>query len=172
MSLLDLPPGIVEIVIKRLETLATYAAERGDPPFAAILYASDGNMSNGSFECISESTATVHTEHNHLAHAEMRLLLAEHRKLYDARHQPDRSQNLTFHLFVNAEPCTMCTAAIFKSQIDDLYCFPTASKKDMIPSITAKEVVDRSNEAIDQLGITWGKVRMHYIPFESAQETN
>jgi tRNA(adenine34) deaminase len=90
-----------EDLVSAAIALAVEAAERGDPPFGALLTTQDGAvLVRASNRQVSDDDPT--------AHAEIELLRAASR----AGHRPPLTGLV---IVVNAEPCSMCASAIVKS---------------------------------------------------------
>src|SRR5713226_8879112 len=149
----DLPEECIERATRKLERLLTesdidkrvrsFSDWASDRRFAAALYVTDSPSKADHFQFIWGACNSDEAEHDDLAHAEMKVLGAAHRVLFD------RKEGEEFHLFVSAESCTMCISAIHKAHIDHVYYAPVASSKSMIPSIEVAEVVKRSHQTID-----------------------
>jgi tRNA(Arg) A34 adenosine deaminase TadA len=136
-----------------------------DRRFAAALYVTDSPSKADHFQFIWGACNSDEAEHDDLAHAEMKVLGAAHRVLFD------RKEGEEFHLFVSAESCTMCISAIHKAHIDHVYYAPVASSKSMIPPIEVAEVVKRSHQTIDDLRLPKTKIQIQYCPVRSRIES-
>jgi len=79
--------------------LAHEARERGNAPFGAVLVGEDGRI-------LAEGQNTVNTERDVTGHAETNLIREAYR-----RHDADALASST--LYASAEPCAMCSGAIF-----------------------------------------------------------
>jgi tRNA(Arg) A34 adenosine deaminase TadA len=85
--------------LRRAIELAHEARERGNAPFGAVLVGEDGRT-------LAEGQNTVNTERDVTGHAETNLVREAYR-LHDA----DTLASST--LYASAEPCAMCSGAIF-----------------------------------------------------------
>lgn len=85
--------------LRRTMGLARQARERGDAPFGAVLVSGDGRM-------LAEGRNTVSTERDVTGHAEANLVRAAFRSL-------DAETLASSTLYASAEPCAMCSGAIF-----------------------------------------------------------
>ena len=83
----------------RALTLAREAREQGNAPFGAVLVGGDGRL-------LAEGKNTVTTEQDPTGHAETNLVRA-------ASSTVDASTLASSTLYSSAEPCAMCSGAIF-----------------------------------------------------------
>jgi len=127
--------------------LADRAAAHGNYPFAAVLADASGNV-------VLEAENTVATAGDSTAHAEMNLIRAAS-KAFDLHELAD------FTLYTNAEPCAMCAAAIYWSNIRRLVFGLSvgalggiAADAHEIPvlRISCREVFDRCGGRIEVVG--------------------
>ena len=89
--------------IRQVIDVAKRAERRGNRPFGALLVSADG-------EVLATGENSQLTEDQLLAHAEMVLL-------YDAVRQYDAELLQGATMYTSAEPCAMCSGAIFWSGI-------------------------------------------------------
>ena len=92
--------------IREVITIAKNAADKGNRPFGALLVAADGAV-------LARGENTQASDQQVLAHAEMNLL---HEAVQN--YGPDVLGHAT--LYTSAEPCAMCTGAMFWSGIGRL----------------------------------------------------
>ena len=85
--------------LRRAMVLAREAREGGNAPFGAVLVGEGG-------EILAEGKNTVSTERDVTGHAEVNLVRAAFRSL-------DAETLATSTLYASAEPCAMCSGAIF-----------------------------------------------------------
>ena len=85
--------------LRRAIELAHEARERGNAPFGAVLGSEDGRI-------LGEGQNTVNTDRDVTAHAETNLLRAAFRSV-------DAETLAASTLYASAEPCAMCSGAIF-----------------------------------------------------------
>ena len=92
--------------IREVIAIARQAAEKGNRPFGALLVAADGSRL-GSAENSQVTAGQV------LAHAEMNLL-------HEVVQQYDQGVLASATLYTSAEPCAMCSGALFWSGVGRL----------------------------------------------------
>ena len=110
-------------------TLATEAAQRGDPPFGALLVSAQG-------EVVALASNRQVSADDPTAHAELELLRAAARAGY---RPPLRGSTIV----VNAEPCSMCASAIVKAELGALiYGAPHEPQLD--PDLAVADVFARA----------------------------
>lgn len=89
--------------LRRAMALAREARKEGNAPFGAVLIGGDGRV-------LAEGKNTVNTEGDVTGHAETNLIQAVSRSV-DARTLASST------LYASAEPCAMCSGAIFWSGV-------------------------------------------------------
>jgi len=89
--------------LRRAIELAHEARERGNAPFGAVLVGEDGSI-------LAEGQNTVSTERDITGHAETNLIR-------DAWRLHDAGTLAASTLYASAEPCAMCSGAIFWSSV-------------------------------------------------------
>ena len=92
-----------ETLLRRAFALARAALERGDMPFGAIVATADGKV-------LSEAGSTQASQRDATAHAVMNAL----RRAMTSASRTEIAQST---LYASAEPCVMCTAALFYAGI-------------------------------------------------------
>jgi len=85
--------------LRRAIALARQARENGNAPYGAILVGEDGRI-------LAEGQNSVNTERDVTGHAEANLVRAAFRSL-------DAKTLASSTLYASAEPCAMCSGAIF-----------------------------------------------------------
>ena len=110
-------------------TLAAEAAQRGDPPFGALLVSAHG-------EVVAMASNRQVSADDPTAHAEIELLRAAARAGY---RPPLRGATIV----VNAEPCSMCASALVKAEIGELI-YGAPHEPHMDPALGVAEVFARS----------------------------
>ena len=85
--------------LRRALALARGAREEGNAPFGAVLVGEDGKI-------LAEGRNTVDTERDVTGHAETNLIRAAYRSA-------DEETLASSTLYASAEPCAMCSGAIF-----------------------------------------------------------
>jgi tRNA(adenine34) deaminase len=93
-------------LVRRCMALAAETAAAGNPPFAALLVAPDGNV-------VAQAVNHQVSGGDPTAHAEIELLRAAAR----LGHRPPLDGYL---VAVNAEPCSMCASALVKVELGGL----------------------------------------------------
>lgn len=86
--------------------IAAEAAQRGDPPFGALLVSPHG-------EVVAMASNRQVSRNDPTAHAELELL----RAAAAAGHPPPLS---AYTIVANAEPCSMCASALVKAELGNL----------------------------------------------------
>ena len=102
MCVTPTPDALVRLAM----TLAAEAAQRGDPPFGALLVSPLG-------EVVAMASNRQVSNDDPTAHAEIELLRA-------AARAGVRPPLAGYTLVVNAEPCSMCASAIVKAAVGSL----------------------------------------------------
>lgn len=90
--------------LRRAIALAREARERGDAPFGAVLIGEGGRI-------LAKGRNTVNTERDVTGHAETNLIRKACR-----RHDADTLASST--LYASAEPCAMCSGALFWAGVE------------------------------------------------------
>jgi tRNA(adenine34) deaminase len=121
-----------EQLVEAAMGLAARAAERGDPPFGALLVSPHGEVvATASNRQVSDDDPT--------AHAELELLRAAAR---DGHRPPLRGYTVA----ANAEPCSMCASALVKVQVGALI-YGAPHEPHMDPALGVDEVFARARHA-------------------------
>lgn len=119
----------LEQLVEAAMRLAGEAADRGDPPFGAILVsAQDEVVAMASNRQVSSNDPT--------AHAEIELLRA-------AARAGNRPPLRGCRVVVNAEPCSMCASALVKAQVGELV-YGAPHEPHMDPDLGVTEVFARA----------------------------
>lgn len=109
--------------------LAAEAAERGDPPFGALLVSPHG-------EVVAMASSRNVSADDPTAHAEIELL----RQAARAGVRPPLTG---YTVAVNAEPCSMCASALVKAGVGNLF-YGAPHEPHMDPDLGVAEVFARS----------------------------
>lgn len=121
-----------EQLIEAAMRLAGQAAERGDPPFGALLVSPHGEVvAMASNRQVSGSDPT--------AHAEIELLRAAAR---NGHRPPLRGYTVA----VNAEPCSMCASALVKAEVGALV-YGAPHEPHLDPELSVADVFARARDA-------------------------
>jgi tRNA(adenine34) deaminase len=121
-----------EQLVETAMTLAAEAGLRGDPPFGALLVSPHGEVAvMASNRQVSGGDPT--------AHAELELLRAAAR----AGHPPPLRG---YTVVVNAEPCSMCAAALVKAEVGSLI-YGAPHEPHMDPDLDTATVFARARRA-------------------------
>lgn len=121
-----------ERLVQAAMELAAEAGRRGDPPFGALLVSPHGEV------IVTASNRQV-SGGDPTAHAELELLRAAAR---DGHRPPLRGYTVA----ANAEPCTMCAAALVKAEVGALV-YGAAHEPHMDPDLDVDAVVARARQA-------------------------
>jgi tRNA(Arg) A34 adenosine deaminase TadA len=132
---------VEESFVRQAIALAAQAGKRGDPPFGALLASGDAVL------LTAESTAN--TEGNTTRHAETNLVQKAIQKL-------TREQIAGATLYTSAEPCVMCTGAIYWAGIRRVvYALPREEFVKLGRSsfdVSSRELFARANEKVEVAG--------------------
>ena len=112
---------------------AAKAADRGDPPFGAVLADADGTR-------LLRASNTQTSRRDPTAHAEMNLIRIAARRLGLAT-----LDGLV--LASKAEPCSMCLSALVKSRIA-IVVFGAPHEPHIDPPLPAEEIVGRARHHV------------------------
>lgn len=135
-----------ELLLKSI-AIASMAREAGNHPFGAVL-ADDGG------QVILKAGNTVVTAQDVTAHAELNLV-----RMATEQFGPEDLSRMT--LYASTEPCPMCAAAIYWSQIgrvvfalsqDRFYRLLTETDGQSGLRLGCREVFDRGDRKVDVLG--------------------
>jgi tRNA(adenine34) deaminase len=118
-----------EQLVAMTMTLAAEAANRGDPPFGALLVSPQG-------EVVAMASNRQVSGDDPTAHAEVELLRAAARAGY---RPPLRGCTIV----VNAEPCSMCASAIVKAELGELI-YGAPHEPHMDPDIGVADIFARA----------------------------
>jgi tRNA(adenine34) deaminase len=124
---------MVEQFVRLAQEDAAQAIAEGNAPFGAILTDEQGNV-------VARAHNTQVSTGDPTAHSEINLLRAIVRQLH----------RLTFedyHLFSNAEPCSMCMSACIKAKVLHIY-FGAPHESHLDPYLPAQQVAAASREEI------------------------
>jgi len=123
----------IENLIRRAMNEAEKGIKKSNSPFGAVLADNKGNI-------FSTAHNTTKTSNDPTAHAEINLFRKAGKKL--------KSRNLNgYHLFCNAESCSMCMSAAIKAGITFFY-FGAPSEKNMDPYLTVFDIAKKSRKKL------------------------
>ena len=118
----------VEKLIRLAQQEAEKAIESGNPPFGSVLTDPSGNVVETAYN-------TQNSTNDPTAHAEINLLRKAGAKL--------KSRYLEgYHLFSNAESCSMCVSACVKARIRHFYV-GASHEPSMDPMITIYDIAKK-----------------------------
>jgi tRNA(Arg) A34 adenosine deaminase TadA len=124
--------------IREVIGIARQAASRGDNPFGALLVGADGST-------LASAGNSQSTDGQVLAHAEMNLL---HQAVKE--HPPEILGGAT--LYTSAEPCAMCTGALFWSGVGRLVFGLSNRRLHEIHGANARQLAIGSTEVLKGAG--------------------
>ncbi len=132
--------------LRRTFELARSAREKGNQPFGALLVDDQGDT-------LVEAENSIITDNDCTAHAEMNCVRQASRTL-------DRDLLARCTLYASNEPCAMCTAALFWSNIGRLvYGMGKAAFYELVGDdteevlyIPCREVLERGLKAVEVVG--------------------
>ena len=131
--------------IRDVFDVAKQAGARGDAPFGALLISADGDV-------MAEAGNSQVSNEQVLAHAEMVLL-------HDAVKQFSKEELAGATIYTSAEPCAMCSGAIFWSGVGRLVFGISGAKLHAIaghdPNIlvaSSREVLSRAGRQVEVVG--------------------
>ncbi len=126
-----------ERLVRLAMDLAGKAADRGDPPFGAVLADATGRV-------LAKASNRQVTRNDPTAHAEITLIRVAARTL-------ERSTLVGLHVVTNAEPCSMCLSAMVKSRVAAI-TYGAPHEPHIDPPLPAEEIVRRSHHHVDLTG--------------------
>jgi tRNA(adenine34) deaminase len=124
----------IEALMREAMAEAAVAVEEGNNPFGALLVNEQG-------EVVARAHNTEVTDMDPTAHAETNLV----RQACQALGTRDLSG---YHLFCNAESCSMCFSAAIKAGIRDYYV-GAPSEPHMDPYVTMDEIAAKSQRPLN-----------------------
>lgn len=123
----------IEKLIKLAQSKATEAIKNGDAPFGAVATDKQGRV-------IITSHNSVNSDIDPTAHAEINLLRKLAKKLKKVKFK-----NLL--IFINSEPCSMCSSALIRSGIRDIY-YGADQEDNQVLKIPLSYIAKKSREKI------------------------
>ncbi len=123
----------IENLIRLTQVEANKAILNGNAPFGAIITDKKG-------EIIIKAYNTVNSNVDPTAHAEINLLRKLAKKLKAVKFKD-------YLIFINSEPCSMCSSAIIRSGIKDIY-YGADQEDNQILKITLNTIAKKSKDHI------------------------
>lgn len=133
--------------LRRAMALARKARGRGNAPFGAVLVGEDGKI-------LAEGLNTVNTERDVTGHAEANLVRDAFRSL-------DAQTLASSTLYASAEPCAMCSGAIFWAGVgrvvyglgaDRIYEMFSPDAENPVMRLPCRDVLARGTRRTEVLG--------------------
>jgi tRNA(Arg) A34 adenosine deaminase TadA len=130
---MNLDNAVKEKLIALAQEQAQKSIDGGNPPFGAVLADENGDI-------IGVAHNTQNSENDPTAHAEINLLRKVGKK-FGTRYLPG------YHLFANAEPCSMCMSGAIKARVTNFY-FGAPHEPSMDPDLPAQDVASRAKNEV------------------------
>ena len=124
--------------IREAIAIARQASQKGNNPFGALLVGADG-----ATLAVGENSQA--TDNQVLAHAEMNLL-------HNAAQQFDADVLDGATLYTSAEPCAMCTGALFWSGVGQLVFGLSSSRLHKIQNYSPRMLVGSASDVLEGAG--------------------
>ncbi len=123
----------IESLIRLAQKQADRAITLGNPPFGSVLTDGKGSVAAKAYNTQNSSSDPT-------GHAEINLLRKAGKKFHSRYLEG-------YHIFSNAESCSMCMSAAIKAKIRHFY-FGAPYEPSMDPQISAAEVANKSKNKL------------------------
>jgi len=123
----------IEKLIKLAQSEADKAIWKGNAPFGAVVTDKNGYI-------ITKAHNTVNSDIDPTAHAEINILRSLAKKLKVVKFK-------NYLIFINSEPCSMCSSALIRSGIREIY-YGADQEEGQILKISLSAIAKKSKEKI------------------------